>query len=295
MSSIAYYLPPPSNWADFQSLMLNIAKMKYHPDNTFEYGSQGQEQSGIDILTTDFDNNQIGIQCKQTINKITTGIIDKEIKKVISDNLPIKRYIIATTQRRDTKLQSYIININTKNLYPFNIEILFWDDINVLLNTSDQIITQFYSEFAKNFGVNDMKNHLEMLSKAFDRPAFIDDFMYELNYQDFGKALSNTMAFLKTGYLYDNYQNNIISHMIPSYKIPDKNYKEFLFNLENKICQLYKRFIKDTDKNNLTKNSNNYDFRFYNLKREEILNHINKRLRENNLSPIKYSFQFTHN
>src|SRR5262245_42764726 len=65
MNQLKIYLPPPTNWQDFQSLVKDIAESRYDPSTVVEYGRQGQAQNGVDVYAEDRFGKKIGIQCKE--------------------------------------------------------------------------------------------------------------------------------------------------------------------------------------------------------------------------------------
>ncbi|MBW3532982.1 hypothetical protein [Shewanella sp. NKUCC06_TVS] len=117
------------------------------------------------------------------------------------------------------------------------------------------------------------------MKKSFDRPAFRDDFLNERNYDDFEKALVLTKAFLKTGFLYDNWSRSLVLQAVPSSMIGDENYQKFVCNLESKLESIYQSYL--TDKRREKTNPNQLIERAgdYNIKRRGLMELINKKLR----------------
>lgn len=115
----ALHYPIPANWNDFENIIYYIYKAEYPNCIINRYGRQGQNQKGIDIYIQNSTNTVI--QCKDFELKNTQEIDD------IVNNIsftPRGQIIIATTGKRDTKLQNHIIQN-----YPKIVDILFWDDI----------------------------------------------------------------------------------------------------------------------------------------------------------------------
>src|SRR5438045_2046872 len=71
MNQLKIYLPPPSNWQDFQLLVKEIAAIRYNPGTVVEYGRQGQTQDGVDVFAEDYHEHKIGIQCKESKDKLS--------------------------------------------------------------------------------------------------------------------------------------------------------------------------------------------------------------------------------
>src|ERR1039458_5374548 len=129
MSQLKIFLPPPANWQDFQSLVKDIAAIRYDPATVVEYGRQGQRQNGVDVYAEDFFGNKIGIQCKETKDVLTKGAIKSEADKATSFSQKLDLFILATTDRTDAKLQAAVITLNGSHIYSFKLRVDFWDDL----------------------------------------------------------------------------------------------------------------------------------------------------------------------
>jgi len=287
MNQVQIFMPPPSNWQDFQVLVADVAKSKYVENSVQEYGRQGQSQNGIDVYAVDVFDKHIGIQCKETKKvKLTSKVIDDEIVKAQKFKPSLDLFIIATTARIDAKLQDHVNTINSVNKYTFKVQLWFWDDLNQDINRSHAVMASSYKTFQDNFGKSEIVNHLSSLRLSFDRPAFIDDFMFERNYHDFEDALVATKAMLKTGFLYDSWSKNLVGQTIPSSMIGDTSYQTFIYNIEKLLEAIYQSFLRDKKK--AIKNSNQLVERAgdYNIQRRKLIESINKKLKEHGLTEL---------
>ena len=283
-------MPPPVNWQDFQCLLKEIAISKYNPISVQEYGRQGQSQNGVDIYAVDYFDNKIGIQTKETkTNAVTKKIIYDECDKAKSFMPKLDIFIIATTQRIDKNLQAEVNDINSKKLYSFIIQIWFWDDINGDINKSISVLSSYYKEFQKQFGLDEIKNHLAILRIAFDRPAFKDNFLHERNYDDFEYALVSTKQMLRTGFLYDNFKN-LIANTIPSDMIGDKTYRDFILLIEKSIEKMYQKYLKDKKSSISNPNILHELAGTYNIERRKIINLLNKKFEINSQQEIDTAY-----
>jgi hypothetical protein len=112
MNQLQVFLPPSSNWQDFQDLIVEVARVRFLDSSVQEYGRQGQAQKGIDVYAQDYLNKHIGLQCKETKKEsLTTTVIDKESVKAQQFSPALDLLIIATTARIDTKLQDHVIKL----------------------------------------------------------------------------------------------------------------------------------------------------------------------------------------
>ncbi|WP_218104318.1 hypothetical protein, partial [Methylophaga muralis] len=114
MNQFQVYMPPPSNWQDFQTLIGDIAKVKFIEHSVQEYGRQGQSQNGVDVYAVDMWDKCIGIQCKETkIGVLTDKLIDKEVDKALNFRPKLDLFIIATSLRIDANLQNHVNTLNS--------------------------------------------------------------------------------------------------------------------------------------------------------------------------------------
>ena len=134
MKQVEIYLPPPSKWEDFETLIAEIARVKYDKDSVQKFGRRGQPQNGVDVYVLDYFKKKIGIQCKETKKSLTRPIILEEIEKVQGFSPSLDLFILATTQPTDVKVQQIVNEENERNERPFNIQIWFWDDIIEIIN-----------------------------------------------------------------------------------------------------------------------------------------------------------------
>lgn len=280
MNQIQIYMPPPSNWQDFQMLIGDVARVKFTEHSVQEYGRQGQSQNGVDVYAVDIWGKHIGIQCKESKSDGFTNIsIDSEINKASKFRPNLDLFIIATTLRIDAKLQYHVNSLNYSGGLPFKVQLMFWDDINQEINRSSAVRANAYQVFQEQFGQSDIKNHLAALRASFERPAFKDNFLHERNYDDFENALVLLKAFLKTGFLYDNWSRNLVLQTVPSSMIGDKSYQKFICILESKLESIYQSYLRDKIKQNMNPGQLNEKAGEYNIKRRSLMDLLNKKLR----------------
>ena len=145
---------PISDENRFEDFCLDFFKIKFNDENIELNGRKGQRQNGVDIFC--HINNPfewIGIQCKvkSTGIKLKESEIVSEIEKAKLFNPKLSKYIIATTGSRDAVIQEQIRILNDKyrlqNL--FNIQIVFWEDLQKELSTKEyeRLIIKYYSDF----------------------------------------------------------------------------------------------------------------------------------------------------
>lgn len=160
---------PPKNWKDLEYLCCDLWKIELHSFNMQLNGREGSEQYGVDCFGQSGSNNAwIGIQCKdkQVYPEITLKIdtIRAEINKAKTFKPALKHYIIATTARRDSKLQEIIRVENDKLIQDgyFSLQVCFWDDIEELLNKHQEVAKTYYKEYYHN-DISDLDKKLFLI------------------------------------------------------------------------------------------------------------------------------------
>ncbi len=292
MNQLQIYMPPPSNWQDFQILVAEVARVKYISSSVQEYGRQGQRQNGIDVYAVDHLEKKIGIQCKETKkDEFSSVAIDKEVNKAETFSPRLDLFIIATTLRTDAAIQKHVNELNANKTVQFLIQVWFWDDLNREINKSQSVMCSYYKAYRDNFGVEEIRSHLSALRQAFSRPAFEDNFMHERNYREFEDALVDTKAFFRIGFLYDRITRNLISQVIPSHMIGDEAYAKFVQGIEKDLNKIYQDFLQDKK---IAQNKNPLQMEEkageYNILRRKIMNKINDRLYSEKLPAININY-----
>lgn len=286
MNQLKIYLPPPSNWQDFQVLMKYIAQSRYMPDSVIEYGSVGQRQNGVDIYAVSRDDKKVGIQCKETKKELTKKVLTEESDKALKYSEILDTYIIATTETTDVDLQDEVNRLNTAKSYHFHIKIEFWGDIVNEINRFSMVLNSCYSAYVNQFKSDDEHGHLEILRMAFNRPAYQDNFLHERNYDHFCEALAATKQLFRTGLLVDRISNLSILQTTPVDMLPPSAYRKKIESIEKQVANLYSKCISERIR--LTTDATYAQERAgeYNIKRRKLLTELNKLLEERSLAPV---------
>ena len=141
---------PPENGEQFEKICLDLYKAKFG-DSIQRVGRQGQTQNGVDIHVLD---KNIGIQCKKTSlnGKIKKKVLRDEVKKAINFSPRLKRFILATTCKRDAQIQEEARLISEehekKNL--FSVEIHSWDEIKQFFDKYPEVYEDYYPTSKKS-------------------------------------------------------------------------------------------------------------------------------------------------
>jgi hypothetical protein len=290
MKQLKIYLPPPTNWQDFQSLLKDIAAVRYNPATVVEYGTQGQRQHGVDVYAEDFFGKKIGIQAKETKSELTRAVILKEAGKARKFSQHLDLFIVATTAKTDANLQSEVITINESTDFSFTIRVDFWNDLMNDINRYAMVLNDCYQSYREAFHQTDESSHLSCLRVAFDRPAFKDDFLVERNFDDFEEALVATKRLFRTGFTVDRWSQIPVVQTVPVDYLPEGPYRKFVSKIEHRLEAIYKSYL--ADKNRILR-----DHRYardraghYNIVRRDLLIELNKRLVRSDLQEIRFSY-----
>jgi len=145
-------IPPPKSWDEFEDIVLSTAKLRWKSTNFFRNGRQGQRQDGVDVFGNSDEGMIIGVQCKNTIHRLSEDVICSEIKKAESFEPTLGALYIATTSSRDAALQESIRKISKERKIAerFFVEILFWEDIQHDLSLDEMEFFKHYPQFCPN-------------------------------------------------------------------------------------------------------------------------------------------------
>ncbi|MHC9419171.1 tetratricopeptide repeat protein [Sphingomonas citri] len=95
----------PKDWPAFQRNCVVLFRAELKDPNTKEYGRNGQNQGGIDILgyRKADPTHGVGIQCRRIDKSLTRGIIMRDCRAALALEFGLKEVIFATTAPDDTK------------------------------------------------------------------------------------------------------------------------------------------------------------------------------------------------
>lgn len=143
---IEYNLHKTKNAYEFEEIVCDVCIKKY--GRAFQrFGSQGQKQFGVDIISVD-QGELVCVQCKNY------AISSKEINDIIDEatqfNHPISQFIIATNGSRNTKLQEQILNKNYRGNLDFEVGIMFWNEISSIISQHEDLLLKYYPKTDKD-------------------------------------------------------------------------------------------------------------------------------------------------
>lgn len=138
MHIVPVELPKPKNEADFERMCAQIYGVVFKDTLPKINGRKGQAQGGVDVFVEAAGIGRIGIQCKKYFQTtLTWKHVVEEVDKADKAGTPIKRLLIATTSPNDASLlkKVQILSDDRKNAGKFAVEVEFWDDIEIRIET----------------------------------------------------------------------------------------------------------------------------------------------------------------
>jgi len=135
-------IPRPKSWDEFEDIVADLYGRLWNDPNTRRYGRTGQPQQGVDVYgcPTRLAGRYAGVQCKRyDEGALTRAIVEGEIAKAEEFSPPLAEYTIATTERRDARLQQAVREISQerRSAGKFPVHIAFWEDLCSLLTHPD--------------------------------------------------------------------------------------------------------------------------------------------------------------
>jgi len=134
-------LRKPENWQDFETLCKKLWGEIWHCPEIKKNGRVGQTQHGVDVFgIPQGESSYFGIQCKGKDDYINAQLsikeIDEEVKKALLFSPKLKKFYIATTANKDSKIEEYIRNKNIESIANerFEIHLFCWEDIVELID-----------------------------------------------------------------------------------------------------------------------------------------------------------------
>lgn len=277
-----FKFPPPGGYKELEELTCAIIGTPRLAKPPQSYGRPGQKQDGVDVLATERDaagdDIHVGYQCKN-VKELSIDDVINECEKAKSCPVKISRFVVVTTLPRDVALQSAVENIPS-GAYDFTVSVWFWDDINEKLNRSAGVAFEHYNRIARLAQPEAARTHAGALRRALDRPAFRDRIEDERNVGDMIEAIAATLAFLRTGFLYNSH-GDLVESMLPYQAIEEPRYRAFCGKFEWDLAKLYDHTLTNRaalDNATAASGSAALAVTDYRHKRAQLINSANKQL-----------------
>jgi len=140
-------VPPPTSWDEFEEITRSALILRWSSPDLERNGRSGQAQHGVDVYGDDHLGRLTGVQCKLVSSgELSMDVVEAEVRKAEGFEPHLQSYFIATTARRDARLQREVRLLSKDRVAQgaFGVGILFWEDI-------VQDLTGDPDEFAKHY------------------------------------------------------------------------------------------------------------------------------------------------
>lgn len=231
MGNVSQFFQPPLYWQQFEELCTGLLTEVYGVPNAQQVGRPGQAQDGVDVIGTSARYGKIGIQCKRLSDRdknnnpypggpITRAFLRNAADDALGFKWDLNLWILATTARRDTKVQAWVEELNDewKRMGRERIAIVWtWDECISHLNSYPELQRRYYRDVIQVGAPKDLDEIiLRTIAMAFARPAFELPLHCE-SPDEFLHALKDTQKALRTGELVDRESRHVIRKAIGGY------------------------------------------------------------------------------
>ena len=142
-------LPLPKSWDEFEDISADVIKKIWKSDYIIRNGRSGQRQNGVDIFgkPSKFKGDYCGVQCKN--KSITLTEIKEEIIKAEDFKPQLKELVFTIGSERDVNLQEEFRILDSERIKEnkFSTQILFWDDICLILADYPDLMEKHFPQF----------------------------------------------------------------------------------------------------------------------------------------------------
>lgn len=250
MSTISQFFQPPLYWQQFEDLAAGMLREVYDVANAQQYGRPGQAQNGVDVYGKSRRYGMIGIQCKRLAdldengNPLPGGPIGRKfLRDAAEESLDfspsLALWILATTARRDTRVQGYVDELNEEwdgAGLARTAMVWSWDECISYLNTFPPLQQWYYRDVIQVRGSRDLDEMiLQVIATAFHRPAFEVPLHCETS-DEFMQALQDTQRALRTGELVDRQSRQVIRKSVGGWReIADPMWRDGIRHIDNQL------------------------------------------------------------
>ncbi len=218
-----FQLPKPKNWEDFESICHELWRSIWGDINAQKNGRQGQSQHGVDIYGhPSYSKGIHAVQCKGKDDNYDTEVtieeINAECDKAKDFIPPISDYVLATTKKKDVKLQTHCLKLTSDHKYSFPVSIWSWDDIEPEIQARPEILKHHYDSIMEitppsNDYVIDINSTQDKLAAFLTRPniqKIMSHDLLQLIYPLLYELSDNAFKHGKAGYCKVSFTKNTI-------------------------------------------------------------------------------------
>lgn len=140
-------LPKTEDEKEFERMCKDVLYEEYGCEFRI-YGRKGQNQNGIDLIDLPLtESEHIVVQCKnycKTGSRQLIKQLDKDIKSTKNLEFKIKKFIVMTALDTDKNVQDYISKLKKDRDINFDVDIRFWDDIQIVIKRKSNLRKKYY-------------------------------------------------------------------------------------------------------------------------------------------------------
>jgi tetratricopeptide (TPR) repeat protein len=148
-------IPPPANWQDFETLCCDLWRLIWNDPNTQKNGRSGQPQHGVDVWGRPNQGDEwAGVQCREKDfhggKSLSVKEVSAEVKKAKSFLPKLSQFTIATTGKKDVKIEEFARKITEQHLKKnlFSVHVLGWEDIKERVAGFSDLMENYYPRFS---------------------------------------------------------------------------------------------------------------------------------------------------
>lgn len=257
MRQITQHFQPPLLWQQFEDLTEAVLPMVYGAVTAEKIGRAGQAQDGVDVHLKRSRAGSVGVQCKRrdftdenndTLpgGAITQAMLKAEVDKARGFAPALDLWILATTAKRDARIQRFARKLDEANRKAgsFEVKLWFWDDYVAFLNSYSDVQRAYYADVIQ---LRDTREQdiliLEVISTAFHRPALTDPLSIEAP-DDMLQAIRDTQAALRHGELVDRQSRHLIRKALGGWRaVSDPVWQSKLGTVDETLSRVRKAVL----------------------------------------------------
>lgn len=171
-------LPVPKSWDEFEDIVADVLKLRWCDPNVTRNGRSGQRQHGVDIygLAAHLPGRYAGAQCKNYSERLSVSALQKEVQNAGYFQPPLAEFVVATTSRRDTRLQESVRLMNMERLPKglFSVHLLFWEDLCLELSGDPRLVAKYFGEWSRKASAEVSPTISVVWALGDERPAILE-------------------------------------------------------------------------------------------------------------------------
>lgn len=141
-------IPKPKDWQAFQRNCVLLFRAELNDPNAQEYGRNGQDQAGIDILGRRDGNpdRYVGVQCRHITKPLKEPKILADCRAALGLNINLKEIIFATTAPNDTGATNAAITAERTlraEGHDLAVVVYGWEQLQILIASHDTAYIAF--------------------------------------------------------------------------------------------------------------------------------------------------------